>query len=97
MARSQWTLKLWSADETVKTAPRNRGGMTMLQKIWVVPGDVVFLSIAPAWVIDSEGDRVLDGMDDCPDVANPDQAGSENHGPVFSWVLSISIHRHAWP
>jgi len=49
----------------------------MLRQIWIVLGAVMLLSIAPAWAIDSDGDGVEDALDNCPNVANPDQLDSD--------------------
>ena len=60
-------------------------------KIWLVVGVVwaILMGITPASAIDSDGDGIVDDLDNCPAVANPDQADSEDSQPAFArWAES---------
>ena len=56
----------------------------MLKINWIILSAVILLSVAPVWAVDSDGDGIEDDLDNCPDVANPDQADSEDQGPAFA-------------
>ena len=85
-AGASWSspVKISSTSEQVveeyRSADIGDGGKYVMYEYQIVGDSTVHLAIKPLIYMDSDGDGVVDGLDNCPTVPNPTQADADADG-----------------